>query len=257
MCEPYGEIYVITNVQNGKQYVGQTTGTYQNRYKEHCWAMKDTNKKNLPLYAAFCKYGLDSFECSLVEKVPVSELDRREQYWIEKFNTFTDGYNATAGGQKNKSYYTEEERQHILEVWLDCDKNATVASDKLKCSRAVIRKIAQSYGYITDERPRFNHKELANQVKQLGSVSKVAELYQCDRTIVYDACHEYNISLPGRNKPVNQYDKQGHFINSYSSIADAVKALKRFGINARAGDISSCCSKKQKTAFGYKWEYKK
>lgn len=256
MDKSYGEIYVITNIKNGKQYVGQTTDSYQNRYKEHCQSLNRADRKHSPLYAAFNKYGLESFTCSLLEKVPVSKLDEREQYWIEKLGTFVNGYNATAGGQRNKSYYTEEECQHILEAWLECDKNATLASNRLKCSRAVIRKVAQSYGYITDERPRFDHKELAEKVKQLGSVPKVAELYQCDRSIVYDACHEYGILLSGKSKPINQYDKEGNFIRSYNSITEAVEYLKRSGINARTGDICSCCSKKQKTAFGYKWDYR-
>lgn len=30
-------IYLITNNVNGKQYVGQTTKTIEERWKRHCW----------------------------------------------------------------------------------------------------------------------------------------------------------------------------------------------------------------------------
>lgn len=252
-----GTIYVITNLVNGKQYVGQTNGNYMKRFQEHLKSLTRKDRYNAPLYCAIRKYGADNFKCDLLEIVPFDKLDEREQYWIEKLGTYRSGYNATAGGQYNKSYYTEQEREYILKTWLDCNKNATQASIKLGgIARAVIRKIAQSYGYVTDERPRFDHKVLAQKVQELGSVRKVSELFNCDRTVVYDACHEYGIVLKGKNKSVVQLDKNDNFLECFDSIADAVRFLKQQGINnARSGDISACCKGKQQTAYGYKWRY--
>ena len=183
-----GTIYVITNLINGKQYVGQTNGNYMKRFQEHLKSFTREDRYNAPLYCAIRKYGADNFKCDLLEIVPF-------------LGTYRNGYNATAGGQYNKSYYTAQEREYILKTWLDCNKNATQAATKLGgIARAVIRKIAQSYGYVTDERPRFDHKILAQKVQELGSVRKVSELFNCDRTVVYDACHEYGIILKGKNK---------------------------------------------------------
>ena len=42
------------------------------------------------------KYGLEHFHVSLIEKTDIPE--EREKYWIEFFNSFKYGYNATLGG---------------------------------------------------------------------------------------------------------------------------------------------------------------
>jgi hypothetical protein len=50
------------------------------------------------------------------------------------------------------------------------------------------------------------------------------------------------------SKPVIQKNFQGEVINEWSSVSEAKKTHK--------GDIYACCSGKQKTACGFKWEFK-
>jgi len=49
------------------------------------------------------KYGINNFKLELIEKCKIIELDKKEQYWINKFqsNKADIGYNETYGGQKN------------------------------------------------------------------------------------------------------------------------------------------------------------
>lgn len=72
---------------------------------------------------------------------------------------------------------------------------------------------------------------------------------------MYDACHEYGIPLKGKNISVAIVDEEDNVIQSFSSVADAVRYLQESGITARVSDICACCKGKQKTAFGYKWRY--
>lgn len=51
-------------------------------------------------------------------------------------------------------------------------------------------------------------------------------------------------------KPVNQYDMEGYFMRTWSSISEAA----RVGFNA--GSISKCCSGKQKSHSGFMWRLK-
>ena len=44
------------------------------------------------------KYGQDNFYIELIEEVPIEQLSEKEQYWINYFNSFHFGYNATRGG---------------------------------------------------------------------------------------------------------------------------------------------------------------
>jgi hypothetical protein len=56
----------------------------------------DTPQNNL-LYAAAQKYGLDDFTFELLLECKSNELNEKEKYFIELYNSNTFGYNKTAG----------------------------------------------------------------------------------------------------------------------------------------------------------------
>lgn len=100
-----GLIYKITNNINNKIYIGKTLhSSIEERFQEH---KKDYNKKRCekrPLYDAMLKYGIEHFTIELVEKVPIELLSEREIYWIEFYNSYKNGYNATYGGEGKQLY---------------------------------------------------------------------------------------------------------------------------------------------------------
>lgn len=49
-------IYKITNIANGRVYIGQTVMSLARRWSQH-----STSKKNSPLYNAFRHYGPENF----------------------------------------------------------------------------------------------------------------------------------------------------------------------------------------------------
>lgn len=90
-------IYEIINDVNGKKYIGKTEFDINKRFAEHCNdAFKERNE-NRPLYRAMRKYGVEHFHIQLVEETDNPE--EREIYWIEEKQTFSNGYNATLGGE--------------------------------------------------------------------------------------------------------------------------------------------------------------
>lgn len=94
---PY--IYKITNVLNGKMYIGKTSSTIQERWKEHLKDATRRSKEHRPLYSAIKKYGADNFIIEQLEEVPNDEIAcEREIFWIEYYGSFKNGYNATKGG---------------------------------------------------------------------------------------------------------------------------------------------------------------
>lgn len=92
-----GYIYKITNKINDKIYIGQTARDIDSRYYEHKKCAENTNT-NQPLYNAMRKYGVEAFKVELVEECDESMLNDREIYYIDKYNSYKNGYNATLGG---------------------------------------------------------------------------------------------------------------------------------------------------------------
>ena len=53
-----------------------------------------------------------------------------------------------------------------------------------------------------------------------------------------------------RGKPVNQYDKNGNFIKTFSTISEAAKE-----VGCVVGAISNCCLRRTKTSMGFQWRF--
>ena len=90
-------IYKITNTQTEECYIGQSTDC-RVRWNNHCkhGLGIDTPEKN-KLYAAMQQYGLENFTFELLEECDPEELNERERYYIDMFNSVDFGYNGVAG----------------------------------------------------------------------------------------------------------------------------------------------------------------
>lgn len=96
-------IYKITNLANGKSYVGQTVFSIEARFARHC------GKHKTAISQAIAKYGKANFKLELLETVKTcEELNNREHYYIELHNTVApSGYNLKSGGNQ-KVKFSEE-----------------------------------------------------------------------------------------------------------------------------------------------------
>ena len=147
-----GYIYVITNQINQKQYVGQTSFSIEERFKQH---IKDSSKYlNRPLYKAFNKYGIENFSIAKIEECPDEALFEREKYWIKELNTYHFGYNATLGGEGTTLY----NHNQILERL----KENTFLSDLIQefgCDPKIIRAIAKENNIYLENKARVTSRQ--------------------------------------------------------------------------------------------------
>ena len=72
-----GYIYQITNLVNDKKYIGLTTSTIQERWKQHLQALD--RGINYALYRAMRKYGVENFLLEELEEVPNDQLNENSQ----------------------------------------------------------------------------------------------------------------------------------------------------------------------------------
>lgn len=112
-------IYKITNLINNKCYIGKTERTIEERWYEH---QKNQNHLDLPLYRAFRKYGINNFIIETVEECDDIEVDARETFWISHYNSCSNGYNCTMGGEGGLLYLPEEELQIIIKRYLNGER---------------------------------------------------------------------------------------------------------------------------------------
>lgn len=94
-----GYIYRITNLINGKIYIGQTNN-FKRRVSQHKY---DSQKIDNYLYRSIRKYGLENFAFEIIEEAPLTQLNELETAYISKFNSYEKGYNLTTGGDNNTS----------------------------------------------------------------------------------------------------------------------------------------------------------
>lgn len=94
-------IYMVINLSNNKQYIGQSINIKHRFLANHQYDFKNPNNSsyNSKFYQALRKYGWDNFAVIILELCDKNKLDEREIYYIEKYNTFENGYNSTRGGQ--------------------------------------------------------------------------------------------------------------------------------------------------------------
>lgn len=94
-------IYKIVNMLNGHTYIGQSVDIQRRWRNERSRAFQpNSSEYNSLLAQAFRKYGVDNFQFTVIEQCEVQQLDEREQYWIQYYNTYQNGYNQTLGGQQ-------------------------------------------------------------------------------------------------------------------------------------------------------------
>lgn len=94
-------IYKITNLLNGKVYIGQSVDI-QKRLKAHFAYAKNKNSKeyNTSIHNAIRLYGDYNFKCEVLQKCTKEQLDELEKYYINLYDSTNrqKGYNLTQGG---------------------------------------------------------------------------------------------------------------------------------------------------------------
>jgi hypothetical protein len=109
-----GYVYIITNKVDGKVYIGKTTRSVEERWREHVSHCKSSNLK---FSNAIKKYGNDSFLVETIDSASSdNELNFLECFYIEVLKSNVSGYNLTKGGEGVSGLIRSEETRHKLSL---------------------------------------------------------------------------------------------------------------------------------------------
>ena len=111
------DIYKITNNINGMIYIGQSKGSYLDRFHRHCLNSKNprTAKGMRLYYEGMSVYGCENFSIERIDGADTQEeLDKLEIYYIKHYNSTNKaiGYNDSRGGNINPMYSENSRQKH-------------------------------------------------------------------------------------------------------------------------------------------------
>lgn len=235
-------IYKITNLINGKCYIGQSC-QIPVRWSQHKHEMNGAGGNNPYLYRALRKYGIDNFSFEVVKECDVDQLDTLERKYIASYNSlYPNGYNLESGGWGRKNL------SPLTKLRISLSKRGTVSS-----KRTPVNQYTSSGRYIC------TFPSMSEAAASVGKLSPghIANCCTGKRGLAHGFQWKYanagngNIEpfIDVRETPVSQFTKDGIYIATFESVRKASEAL---GISAT--NISNCCkTHNQNTAGGYQW----
>ena len=235
-------IYKIENIYSNNIYIGQAKDI-RKRLREHLeYCISQNKDENKALVAAWKKYGEGCFDFELIEKCNLSDLDEREKYWINYYDSHSNGYNMTSGGQNGFSGkdWSDEERKY--------------------------------FSKIRNPKPVLQIDFDGNIVKEYWSLAQASKLNNIDSRGIYSCCNkgisktaggyiwiykedyssfdlEYHLNRK-QKKSIEQYDMDGNFIKLY----EHGHQVEEDGFSQST--VNSCCNHNSMSVNGYIWKFK-
>ena len=210
-----GYIYKITNLTNQKAYIGKTTHTIEERWQEHQREAIRQRAENRPLYKAINKYGSNNFSIEVIEEVDIKDLSEREIYWIGYYHTYTDGYNATLGGD-GKILYDYD----LITELIRNQYSTQEIIQEIGCCADIVRLVAKKNGL-----------SIAKKLKDC--------MYDKQPVKQYDKQGNYIQSFPSYAAAAQWLEDNGYVKGNLN------------GVRSHIGEV---CKGKRKTAYKFIWK---
>jgi group I intron endonuclease len=173
-----GIIYLIINKINDKKYVGQTRQLLNKRWSYHITESK--TYRDRPLYKAMNKYGIDNFNIRILEECDVEKLNEREIWWINFFDSYLYGYNATTGGDYFE--HSEETKKKISATMSEVNRSDEWVSNVSKGLKNKLEK-GEKWGFMLCENKGGAHAKrkiqgvniITNEIVEFDSLREAAK----------------------------------------------------------------------------------
>ena len=88
-------IYKIKNLITNKIYIGSSCNGLTRRKRVHISNLSNNKHHSNKLQHSYNKYGIENFIFEIIEYCTKYEIIDREQYWIDYFDSYINGYNCT------------------------------------------------------------------------------------------------------------------------------------------------------------------
>lgn len=274
-------VYKITNLVNGKVYIGSSCYSLYKRNFSHLSTLRNNSHPNKHLQATWNKYGEKNFYFSVLEICSFKEETlKKEEYYISYYKSFNPvhGYNifeychTTFGNKWSKE--AKEKRKGFgkgRKVSSDTKNKQSLALTGLKKSEIAKDKLRQlpknNKGIVMLTLSGYYIKEFRNTV-EAGKFLNIPNIAISEVVRgIRKTCKGYRFIykeewlknpilkriVSGNTTEISQYDLLDNYLRDFLSLKEAEIFLVKKGANA---NISACCKGNKNSAYGYKWKYK-
>ena len=210
------KIYKAENIINGFIYIGATSGSIEDRKKDHL--QKAGNNTGYQFQEAIGTYGPDAFSWEQIDTAAnINELASKEKEYILEYKTNNSSYNTDGGGGFKKDVYQYNLDGTLNQTFNDLQSAANEVN-------ATVKKIS----------------------KVCLSVNQISDDYYWS----YDLVELYTPNKDKRRKEVIKMSIEGIVLATYQSVAEASRLT---GVSKSS--IAKTCRKEQGMAGGYLWKY--
>lgn len=208
-------IYKITNLINGKVYVGSSRNIKQREW-DHFKPSKVSARIKYPLYQDIDAFGKENFKLEVLEECSINDLERLETEYINKYFG-ANCYNISKYSQPMKDEKQKAKHGEFFSNW-----------NKKQWEKEEYRK----------ERSKLSREVQLERLKDPEYLSKKSKELK-----------KYTDSI---KKPIGQYDKQGNLLRKFGGVREAERET---GIRSSQISAVALNKPRRKTAGGFVWKY--
>lgn len=209
-------VYKITNKANGKFYIGSTCNL-KRRKCEHLGELRRHTHHSKKMQSDYDIYGKDVFCIEVLEECEDGAQKDREQYYIDKLDPVTNGYNLSYSAYSDSNGHPKYGADNSF-----YGKHHTEETKRVLAEKARLR---------TGWKHTEEYKEFMSKTQQGGNNSHATK--------------------------VLQYDLNMNLLRQWDSIEDAVRFYKIKSKSSIANACKANIGRKEKyrTGKGFIWMY--
>lgn len=241
-------IYKITNLENGKVYIGGTTNLRQRKIDHFKLSTLNSHRAHLPLYQDIKKFGKEKFVFEVIKYCDEEDLVRNEERYLDKIKG-SDHYNVV---HKALNMHDEEFLQEHSRRLSERNEQNWGKSEYREQMIATFKKGSNKRGAIMRN---YNETRWKDPQKR----KEMERLLSENRKKIFANPENAAKAIEGLNKytnsiklPVGQYDQQGNLVATFEGVREAERAM-----GLPNDTIGKVCRgvKYRKSAAGFTWKY--